>query len=192
MNAMEAILARRSVRLYKSEPIPDEVLAEIIEAGLYAPSAVDLQPWYFVAVKSEEAMRRLLRIMADVSEKMRPVLEVRFANNPEVVADTTRFLLQLGGAPVCVLAFQYKSDYKKTMESIVESVSAAIENMLIAATEKGLGSCWLTAPLETGMAEELRQAFAPNKGRLLAVITLGYAERTPKAPARKAGRFVVV
>ena len=192
MNTMDAIFARRSVRSYKSEPIPDDVLSDILEAGLYAPSAVDLQPWYFVAVKSEEAMRRLLQIMADVSEKMRPVLEARFANNPEVVQDTTRFLLQLGGAPVCVLAFQYKSDYKKTMESIVESVSAAIENMLIAATEKGLGSCWLTAPLETGMAEELRQAFAPNNGRLLAVVTFGYAERTPKAPARKAGRWVVI
>ena len=192
MNTMDAIFARRSVRLYKSEPIPDEALSDILEAGLYAPSAVDLQPWYFVAVKSEDAMRRLLQIMADVSEKMRPVLEARFANNPEVVQDTTRFLLQLGGAPVCVLAFQYRSDYKKTMESIVESVSAAIENMLIAATEKGLGSCWLTAPLETGMAEELRAAFAPDKGRLLALVTLGYAERTPKAPARKAGRWAVI
>ena len=85
MNTMDAILARRSVRSYTSEPIPDEVLSEILEAGLYAPSAVDLQPWYFVAVKSEDAMRRLLQIMADVSEKMRPVLEARFANNPEVV-----------------------------------------------------------------------------------------------------------
>ena len=192
MNTMDAIFARRSVRLYKSEPIPDDVLEDILEAGLYAPSAVDLQPWFFVAVKSEEAMQRLLQIMARVSEKMRPVLEARFVRNPEVVQDTTRFLLQLGGAPVCVLAFQYKSDYKKTMESIVESVSAAIENMLIAATEKGLGSCWLTAPLETGTAEELRQAFAPNNGRLLALVTLGYAEKTPKAPARKTGRWVVV
>lgn len=192
MNTMDAILARRSVRSYKAQAIPDDVLEDILEAGMYAPSAVDLQPWFFVAVKSEAQMQRLLQIMASVSEKMRPVLEARFANNPEVVQDTTRFLLQLGGAPVCILAFQYRPEYKKTMESIVESVSAAIENMLIAATEKGLGSCWLTAPLETGMAEELRQAFAPDKGRLLAVITLGYAERTPKAPARKAGRFVVV
>ena len=80
---MEAIFARRNARSYKAQAVPDDVLADILEAGLHAPSAVDLQPWRFVAVKSEEQTLRLFRIMADVSEKMRPVLEARFANNPE-------------------------------------------------------------------------------------------------------------
>lgn len=192
MNTIEAILSRRSIRKYKDQPVPDDMLMDILEAGMYAPSAVDLQPWFFVVIKSQDQMQRLYQIMGAVSDKMQPLLEARFVNNPEVVVETTRFLRQLGGAPVCILVFQYKPDYKKTMESIVESVSAAIQNILLAATDKGLGSCWLTAPVETGMTEELRDTFAPDKGKLLAVLTLGYPDRNPKAPARKSGRYVII
>ena len=78
------------------------------------------------------------------------------------------------------------------METIVQSVAAAIENILLAATDRGLGSCWLTAPVETGMSEELRDTFAPDKGKLLAIVTLGYSDQTPKTPARKAGRYTII
>lgn len=192
MNTIEAILSRRSIRKYKDQPVPDDILMDILEAGMYAPSAVDLQPWFFVVIKSQEQMQRLYQIMGVVSDKMQPLLEARFQNHPEVVTETTRFLRQLGGAPVCILVFQYKPDYKKTMESIVESVSAAIQNILLAATDKGLGSCWLTAPVETGMSEELRDTFAPDNGKLLAILTLGYSDISPRTPARKPGRYMII
>lgn len=173
-------------------PIPEKDLEGILEVGMYAPSAVDLQPWYFVVIKSKEQMARLSHIMSRVSDKMRPALEERFANHPEVATESTLFLRQLGGAPVCILVFQYRPDYQKTMETIVQSVAAAIENILLAATDRGLGSCWLTAPVETGMSEELRDTFAPDKGKLLAIVTLGYSDQTPKTPARKAGRYTII
>ena len=192
MEFKEVVHSRRSIRRYLDRPIPEDVLNEILDAGMYAPSAVDLQPWYFVVVKSKEQMERLYQIMGRVSDKIKPDLEARFAKHPEVAEESTRFLRQLGGAPVCILAFQFKPEYPKTLESIVQSVAAAIENMLLAATDKGLGSCWLTAPVETGMAAELRDTFAPGKGSLLAVLTLGYADQTPKTPARKTGRYVII
>ena len=192
MEFKEVVHSRRSIRRYLDRPIPEDVLNEILDAGMYAPSAVDLQPWYFVVVKSKEQVERLYQIMGRVSDKIKPDLEARFAKHPEVAEESTRFLRQLGGAPVCILAFQFKPEYPKTLESIVQSVAAAIENMLLAATDKGLGSCWLTAPVETGMAAELRDTFAPGKGSLLAVLTLGYADQTPKTPARKTGRYVII
>lgn len=192
METKEAILSRRSVRAYEAREVPEEVLAEILEAGMYAPSAVNYQPWYFVAVRSQAAMEKLTGVMGRVSQKVEPSLQERFPTHPEVVAETTSFIRRLGNAPVCILAFALKPDYPKTAETIAQSVAAAIENMLLLATDRGLGSCWLTAPVEAGMAAELRDTFAPGKGELLAVVTLGYAARTPKAPPRKDGRCTII
>ncbi len=192
METRQAIMARRSIRSYQDKAISKEDLTEILEAGIYAPSAVNLQPWYFVAIQDKEAMAKLLEIMACVSEEIEPSLRKRFEKHPQVVEDTTRFVKKLGGAPVCILAFQQKEDYGKKPESIIQSVGAAIENMLLAATDKGIGSCWLTAPVEVARDVLLRDTFAPGKGPLLAVIALGYPEKEVKAPARKDGRYIIL
>ena len=85
-----------------------------------------------------------------------------------------------------------KDEYEKTASTITQSVAAAIENMLLSATEKGLGSCWLTAPVEAGAGDQLREAFAPGKGELVALLTLGYPEVIPEMPKRKQGRYVIL
>lgn len=192
METRETILSRRSIRAYQDKPVSQKDLQEILEAGLYAPSAVNFQPWYFVAVQSGAQMERLTHVMGRVSSQIEPDLKTRFAKHPAIVAETTQFIRQLGGAPVCILAFQLKPDYPKTAQTIAQSVGAAIENMLLAATDKGLGSCWLTAPVETGMGSELRDLFAPGKGDLLAILTLGYPAQEPKTPPRKDGRYIIV
>ena len=79
MNTMEALLTRRSIRRYKPDPIPEQDLREILAAGAAAPSAVNMQHWYFVAVQSPEAMQEIKDIMGGVVDKFRPVLEERFS-----------------------------------------------------------------------------------------------------------------
>lgn len=192
MELSQAILSRRSIRSYESTPVSDEVLEELLEAGIWAPSAVNLQPWYFVAIRSREQLQKLTEIMGVVSQRIEPNLKERFAKHPAVVEETTRFVRQMGGAPVCVLAFQYKPNYDKTDSSIVQSVAAAIENIMLTAVEKGLGGCWLTAPLEAAVGSELRDMFAPGKGPLVAMLTIGYPAQDPKAPARKNGRYIII
>lgn len=192
METREAIWSRRSVRAYLDRPVPDAALEQVLEAGLYAPSAVNFQPWYFVAVRSRDELAALTEIMGTVSARIEPDLQARFAKHPEVVAETTRFIRLLGGAPVCVLAFQQKPDYPKTAGTIIQSVAAAIENILLAATDMGLGSCWLTAPVEAEMGAVLGARYAPGKGPLTAMITLGYPAQAAKAPARKDGRYVIL
>lgn len=192
MNTQEAILSRRSVRKYSAAEISDTDIQEIIEAGLYAPSALNLQPWYYVVLKSEEARQKMLEVMAEVSRDIEPELQGRFGKHPEVVKETLGFIRLLGGAPVYILVFQLNESYTMTDASIDQSIGAGIENILVAAAGKGIGSCWLTAPVEVGMGDRLRDMFAPGKGTLKAVLTLGYAERTPKAPARRDGRFCIM
>ena len=191
MNTREALLTRRSIRRYQSTPIPEEDLREILEAGLYAPSAINLQHWYFVAVQDPAAMEEVRGIMDGVVEKFTPVLEQRFARNPEQIGITNRFLSTLGGAPVCVLVFMLKPDYPDR-DGAMQSVSAAIENVLLAAWDKGIGSCWLSAPQRMGFGPVFQERFAPDKGEFVAAITLGYPDQEGKLPPRRDGRYTIV
>ena len=191
MNTMEALLTRRSIRRYKPDPIPAQDLREILAAGAAAPSAVNMQHWYFVAVQSPEAMQEIKDIMGGVVDKFRPVLEERFSRNPEQVGITNRFMSTLGGAPVCLLAFLLKPDYPDR-DGAMQSVSAAIENLLLAAWEKGLGSCWMSAPQRMGFGGEFQREFAPQAGEFVAAVTLGYPQAVPSMPPRREGRVVYI
>lgn len=192
METREAIFGRHSIRKYKPDMIPDDDLQYIIDAGLYAPSAVDYQPWYFVVIKSKEKMEELRKVMGEAARNLIPNLNSIFPKHPEVVADSVNFIGSLGGAPVCVLCFWHKTHYEKSDSSIDQSISAAIENMLLAATDRGIGSCWLTAPIEGLRADILQEMFAPEHGRLISVLTFGYSDIVPKRPRRRDGRYVII
>ena len=191
MDTREVLLTRRSIRRYKSDPIPESDLREILEAGLYAPSAINLQHWYFVAVQDPAAMEDVRQIMSGVVEKFTPLLKQRFSRNPEQIGITNKFFSTLGGAPVCVLAFMLKPDYPDR-DGAMQSVSAAIENMLLAAWDKGIGSCWLSAPQRMGFGPVFQARFAPGKGEFVAAITLGYPDQEGKLPPRRDGRYTIV
>ena len=85
MNAMECLLTRRSIRKYKSDPIPREVLEEILAAACCAPSAINMQHWYFVVIQSPEKMAEFREVMRRVTAAFHPVLEDRFQKHPETI-----------------------------------------------------------------------------------------------------------
>lgn len=191
METRKTLMSRRSVRKYKPDPISQKDLEEILEAGLAAPSAINMQPWYFVAVQSPEALADVKEIMAGVVEKFTPVLEGRFSRNPEQVGITNRFFSTLGGAPVCLLVFFRKPDVPDR-DGAMQSVSAAIENVLLAAWDKGIASCWISAPLRVGFGPVFQARFAPDKGEFVAAVTLGYPDQEVKMPPRREGRYTIV
>ncbi len=189
MDLKEAIYNRRSVRKYNDKDISDSDIKEIIDAGLWAPSAVNLQPWYFVVCRSENSIKKLNEIMGGSIFGLKKVLDNRFKANPEVIDETVNFVKSMGGAKTIILTFLQREDYDE-YTAAVESAAAAMQNIVLTAYSKGISSCWLTAPLH--VEEELRAEFAPKKGRLLAAITLGYSDLKPRAPKRKDGRFVII
>ncbi len=191
MELKEAVYGRRSIRRYSEKPISDEDLKEILEAGTWAPSAVNLQPWYFVVCKSEEALKRLNEIMGGSIFALTKILNNRFKNNPEVIDETLNFVKNMGGAQACILTFLQQDEYDEELAA-VESAAAAMQNIVLTAYSKGIGSCWLTAPLH--VEKELREEFAKGKGRLVAAVTLGYPEEnfSPRAPRRKEGRIIII
>ena len=176
MDTMEALLTRRSIRKYRPEPVPVEDLKEILAAGATAPSAVNMQHWYFVAVQDPAALEEVKAIMGGVVEKFQPVLEERFSRHPEQIGITNRFLSTLGGAPVCLLVFMLKPDYPDR-DGAMQSVSAAIENVLLAAWAKGIGSCWIGFAQDFMDRPEIKARYkVPEQCRFVSALSLGYAK----------------
>lgn len=196
MEFKNVIYGRRSVRKYSSRKIEPAILEEIIDAGLWAPSGVNLQPWYFVVINSNEAMNEFTKMMSDVAKKNTAHLEERFGDNPEVIQSTLKFISSLGNAPVVILAFRDKPDYSYALqdEGVVQSIAAAMENIILSAYDHGLYSCWLTAPVQAGMEEIFREKFATGHGNLVCIATLGYPEddEIPKAPKRKENKYIIL
>ena len=190
MELLEAIKNRRSIRKYREEPVPREVLEQLLEAACWAPSADNQQPWYFVALTRKEEIDLLRETMERVAEEIRPHLEELFPRHPRVVNETTAFLRRLGGAPVYVLVFLQK-DYGRVRDSMLESTAAAIQNLLLAAHEQGLGTCWVNAVTGLGYGAALQELFAPDKGEFVSLVTLGYSDQKARAPGRKPDRWVI-
>lgn len=194
MELKDAIYGRRSVRKYDGRPLKEEDIKEIVEAGLMAPNASNYQPWYFVAIANPEKIQEVRDVMEKTSEILTPSLTARFEKHPQVVAETKQFIRLMGNAPCCILAFLLKDDaeYQRKETEFVESVAAALQNMLLTAYSKGISSCWLTGQMEAKMDEILREKFAPDKGKMIAMVTLGYSDQTPKAPRRREGRYEII
>ena len=147
MDAFKTILRRRSVREYTGEVIPKEDLVKIVDAGRWAPSGDNRQPWDFIIVTEREMINKL-KIAAQWMENAGAVIAV--------VLDPTasKFWLEDG--------------------------SAAIENILLACTALGYGSCWLQGYTEPREEEFKVLLGVPNNKRLLTLIPIGVPTHWPE------------
>lgn len=187
----ETLFGRRSVRNYLDLEVPDEYVERVLEAARWAPSPHGRQPWRFAVITKEETKERLAGAMG---EAWRENLEMD-GQEPEVVEKRLEGSRgRLLDAPALVLVCLYLGDLdeypdeerqsdEKTMA--VQSLGAAVENMLLAAYGLGLDTSWMCAPLFTPEmvveALNLDASLVPH-----ALITLGYAEGDPpKRRSRK-------
>lgn len=193
MDFKNVVRERRSVRKFSDKLIPEDILKEIIEDATWAPSAVNVQPWYFVVAQSKEAKDSVLSMMNEVSDKTKEHLYERFSNHIEVANNTLQFIKSLGNSQVIVLVFTGKKieDYPLLPDGVIQSVSASIQNLILSAYNHGIGSCWMTAPGQAKMNKEFREKFAPEHGDLVAMVVLGYPDENyvAKAPVRKDDRY---
>lgn len=173
------IKERRSHRVYDGRPVEREKLEKMIELAMWAPSAMNRQQWFFVVVsgKKLEELRDTLRKSFD---HIHDRLKRFYADNPKVIRFTKQFFESLGNAPVVIFAYYTPTgdDY-----SDVQSVSAAIQNMLLAAHAMGLGTCWMTGPVH--VEEEINRALGIEDKKFVAAITVGYPAKKPPVPPRR-------
>jgi len=157
MDVWEAIESRRSVRRFRQEAISKETLLELIEAARCAPSAANRQPLEFVIVNSEEQTFQIFAQLAWAGY-------VRPRRDPPA-----------GKRPVAYIIVLVHTE-KAMAEFGKVDAAAAIENILLAAQGKGIGSCWLGSINK----EKLREILdIPDKYEIDSVVALGYPDEQP-------------
>jgi len=153
MDAMEAILSRRSIRRYTSQKVSDHLIKELLEAAMNAPSAGDERPWHFIVI-----------------------------NDRNILEEVTRFHPYSGMLRKAQVAILVCVDLDLGNEGfLVQDGSAATENLLIAAHTKGLGAVWLGIyPLKERMTGMVKLLDLPERILPLSLISIGYpAEEIP-------------
>ncbi|KJS16038.1 MAG: hypothetical protein VR69_11040 [Peptococcaceae bacterium BRH_c4b] len=175
------IKERRSIRKFKPDPISKEVIERIIEVGMWAPSAMNTQPWEFY-VFTGEARDQIVKILSKSLQGITPRLKELFKEKMQKF--TLGFFQNMGGAPVIVLALTHRLPVIQYQEGAIQSCAAAVQNLLLAAHMEGLGACWMTGPLWVE-DEVLTHLGRQEDARLVAAIPIGYPDQSPPVPPRK-------
>lgn len=168
--AMHNLLTRRSIRKYSEEQIPDELLDQILEAGLYAPTGMNRQNITMVAVRDKQTRDLLSRLNAAV-----------------MGSDRDPFY----GAPCVIVVLGDAEIYP-----VVENGSLVLGNLMNAAHALGLGSCWIHRAKQVFDTEEgkalLESWGLPPHLTGIGNCILGYPEESPAPKPRLDGRIVKI
>lgn len=164
MDAMDAILTRRSIRKYTEAAVPGDLIEEILEAAMAAPSAGNEQPWHFVVINDRELL--------DAIPKFHPHSK----------------MLKQAAAAVAVCGDMTLEKHKGYW---VQDCSAATQNLLLAAHALGLGAVWLGVfPREERVAGLKKLLGLPEEVVPLALVSIGYpAEKKGRADRFKEERI---
>lgn len=159
MDFWEALYGRRSIRKFKPDPVPRALVEQVMHAGVWAPSSCNYQMWDLVCV-----------------------------DDPETNARLTELSTQMGNAPVNIVV-SYGRDFSEEQWANIQSASALIQNMSLAAHVLGLGTFWIT---QMGHREKVREAVGLPLDRLVvAVLALGWPAKVPsRGPKRRPLREV--
>ncbi|MFN8945278.1 MAG: nitroreductase family protein [Pseudobdellovibrionaceae bacterium] len=184
----QIIQKRKSIRQFKSDPVPEDVLKRILEqAAVHAPSGKNRQNWKFFVVQGNKRDAYL-----SYSQKswlgIKDILKQRL--KPSLYDFTERFFFTLGNAPVIIFCYSNNTPDERYLTSI-GSVYMAVQNINLACVAEGLGSCTMGAPLEikSEVDEFLGVSQFPEyqagELELLCAIVCGYPDHEPPKPPRQ-------
>lgn len=157
MDAFELIKSRRSIRQFTDEPVSDEIIDMIIEAGIWAPSGKNNQPWKFAVIRDKELKSR--------------------------ISGLTHYSKIVLSADILIAVFLDSSlSYDRTKDTM--AIGACIQNMLLMIHSMGLGAVWLGQILKSKV-EVLELLENPEGLELMAVIAIGYPASEGKTGHRK-------
>jgi F420 biosynthesis protein FbiB-like protein len=182
MNTRDAISARRSIRRFSDAPVDHEDLVAILEAARQAPSGKNRQPWRLVVVQDDQRDEMLARMAAGI-EQARVRGDDR-GSSPGTLrvmaqAPVTIFVLKPGGMPPWITR-SVEQAFNDVVD--IQSIGAAIQNLLLAATDLGLGSLWIC---DVFYAYDELMSWLGEEGQLIAAVSIGHPEESPSARPRK-------
>lgn len=181
MEFPEVVAKRHSLRDFRADPVPREVLERIVAAASLAPSAANEQPWKFF-VATGDSRRELGKLIAQTTIHLSEYMDVL---GPKRYEETVSWYSSLGEAPVLIAVASPVTEDALARLNRHLSVGAAIENLLLAAVDQGLGACNITFShwVEDEIAELLK---LPDDWDVLTIIAVGWpGEAPPAAPAHR-------
>jgi len=154
--AIENIMTRTSIRKYKDQPVEQEKIDIMLKAAMAAPTALNLQPWHFIVIDDKNT----LKLLSGQQPNNAPLMIA-------VCGDTNKTTMPDGKG--------------KLPDFWVQDVSAATENLLLAAHAQGLGAVWTGVyPVMERVAEVANVLNCPENIIPLAVVRIGYPDESPK------------
>lgn len=163
MEVFDAIKKRRSIRRFDSKkPVSDEQIEKLLEAARWAPSAGNLQSWFFIVVKNPEIKKRVVEA----------ALGQDFISEAPVVIVSCADLQRS--------ASRYGNRGRELYT--IQDATIASQNILLTATEMGLGTCWVGAFNEEAVSQVLE---LPRNLRPIVILPVGYPAESPSPPPRR-------
>ncbi len=190
---LSTIYHRRSIRQFQDTPIEDSLIQSILDAGNQAPSAHNQQSWRFIILKNEkkhELAQLVSKSAANFPKPSSSILRMAarsIGSAPVVIAVMNTGTLINHGTELFQIQRDISIDFFRTME--IQSSSAAVENLLLAATSLGLGAVWLGILFL--IKKEVLSFLGEVQGEFMAVIPVGYAKKENKGPKKKTLEYVV-
>ena len=149
-NDLQFIFSRRSIRKYTGKTIPKEILQDILEAAMAAPSAVAKDPWHFLVIQERPTLNNLAAILPHGT------------------------MLRNAAAGIVVCG-DINRAHDKQESYLLQDLSAAVENLLLAANVLGLGACWLGVHPRQERISEIKRLFSlPAHILPMCAISLGW------------------
>ncbi|MFP3983970.1 MAG: nitroreductase family protein [Desulfurivibrionaceae bacterium] len=157
---LDFIFARRSVRKFQEGEIQEEILNDLLKAAMAAPSAVGRDPWHFIVVRNKSILERITDILPNGK------------------------MLREAGAGIIVCG-DIERAHDRRESYMLQDLSAATENILLAARALGLGSCWLGIHPRQERIGEIRKLFSlPENIIPMCGIALGWPAEEPEPRTR--------
>ena len=178
---------RRTIRRYHDRPVPKNIINKIIEAGRWAPSAHNSQPWEIFVARGIKIKSKIIETLENPPPALLTSFRILLKNTSSIIKSAPIIMLVFSNGNLSRKVKSFGEPYFSiTHKSEIEGVSSAIENMLLTATSLRLGTAWLTMPL---FVEKRIQKVIKSNYELVAILTLGYAAEKSKKSSRKPIRY---
>ena len=188
---LDFVRERRSIRKFSKDPIPWEILRQLIEAATWAPSASNRQDWEFTVITSQATKEKMEEIVRShwkviLSEEKSDVIAEelqRYTENFDWFSHAPVLVAISAKRPEAFLC-QMLGDAAEDVAGASISAAMAAQNLMLAAHASGIGSCCVTGPLAA--QESLKELLGIGQRRkIVCLIALGYPAEQPKTPIRK-------
>ncbi len=170
MDVLEAIRTRRSVRKWLPKPVPDELIEQILDAGRWAPSAGNFQPWAFIVIQSPETKERIQKV-AEESKNLSRIWSPYFREGR-----SRGYIVDLRHVPVGIAIFadpRHAPPHTGGEMGHVVGASLAAMNMWLAAHSLGLGACYWSHMMQDKMKVIVG---VPHHWDFIGLLGVGYAD----------------